>query len=149
MEDPPDINNEYSKEKSAGAVMSLMWLLRLTRCDIALAVNVCSRRCRSPTPWCWKHILKILSYLNRTGVYGILFEKASRPIFTLSYDASHGIYPSRRGQQMVILTWGSGVVSAYSSVIRLITLSSTESEHMEVNEGCTLGMHAEHMLLQV
>jgi hypothetical protein len=46
---------------------------------------------------------------------------------------------------MVILTWGSGVVSAYSRVIKLITLSTTESEHMAVNEGCTLGMHAYHM----
>jgi hypothetical protein len=135
VDDPPDIDNEYSKEKYAGAVMSLMWLSRLTRCDIAFAVNVYSKICRSPTPWCWKHVLKILSYLNRTGKYGILYEKVLRPTFTLSCDASHGIYPSGCGQQMVILTWGSGVVSAYSRTIRLITLSSTESEHMAVNEG--------------
>ena len=50
---------------------------------------------------------------------------------------------------MVILTWGSGVISAYSRTIKLITLSSTESEHMAVNEGCTLGMHAEHMLTEM
>jgi hypothetical protein len=143
--DPPDADVEFSKEKYAGAVMSLMWLSRLTRCDIAFAVNVCSRRCRAPTSWCWKHILKILSYLERTGVYGILYEEVPRPRFILSCDASHGIYPSGRGQQMVILTWGSGVVSAYSRVIKLITLSTTESEHMAVNEGCTLGMHAYHM----
>ncbi len=101
-DDPPDTNMEYSKEKYAGAVMSLMWLSRLTRCDIAFAVNVCSRRCRAPTLWCWKHVLKILSYLNRTGVYGILYKKVPNPAFTLSCDASHGIYPSGRGHQMVI-----------------------------------------------
>jgi hypothetical protein len=50
--DPPYANAEYSKEKYAGAVMSLMWPSRLTRCDIAFAVNVCSRRCRAPISWC-------------------------------------------------------------------------------------------------
>jgi hypothetical protein len=149
VDEPPDIDKDFSKEKYAGTVMSLMWLSRLTRCDIAFAVNVCSKRCRAPTPWCWKHVLRILSYLNRTGIYGILYEKVPTPTFTLSCDASHGIYPSGRGQQMVILTWGSGVVSAYSRTIRLITLSSTESEHMAVNEGCTLGLHAEHMLTEM
>jgi hypothetical protein len=39
---------------------------------------------------------------------------------------------------MVILTWGSGVISAYSRTIRLITLSTTESEHMAVNDGGSL-----------
>ena len=148
-EDPPDTNMEYSKEKYAGAVMSLMWLSRLTRCDIAFAVNVCSRRCRAPTPWCWRQVVKILSYLNRNGVYGILYEKVPNPRFIFSCDASHGIYPSGRGHQMVILTWGSGVISAYSRTIRLIILSTTESEHMAVNDGCTLAMHIEHMAAEM
>jgi hypothetical protein len=144
-EDPPDNDPEFSKEKYAGAVMSLMWLSRLTRCDIAFAVNVCSRRCKQPTVQCWKHVLKILSYLERTGVYGIVYEKVERPIFTLSCDASHGLYPSGRGHQMVILRWGSGVICAYSKAIRLMTLSSTESEHVAVNEGCTLALHVDFM----
>ena len=46
---------------------------------------------------------------------------------------------------MVILTWGSGIIAGYSRVMRLITLSTTESEHVAVNDGCTLGIHADHM----
>ncbi len=46
---------------------------------------------------------------------------------------------------MVILTWGSGVIGAYSGVMKLMTLSSTESEHVAVNDGCTLRIHADHM----
>jgi hypothetical protein len=125
--------------------MSLMGLSRLRRCDIAFAVKVCSKRFRSSTIWCWRHALKVLSYLQRTGVYGILCEKVSWPIFTLTCDASHGIWLSGRAHQMVIITWGAGVVSAYCRVIRLITLSSTESEHAAMNDGCTLATHAEHM----
>ncbi len=49
---------------------------------------------------------------------------------------------------MVILRWGSGVISAHSKVIRLITLSSTESEHV-VNEGCTLALHADYMATEM
>ncbi len=90
-DDPPDGDAEFSKEKYAGVVMSLMWLARLTKCDIAFAVNVCSRRCRAPIVWCWKHVVKILSYLERTGVYGIVYEKVPRPIFTLSCDAQSTI----------------------------------------------------------
>jgi hypothetical protein len=47
---------------------------------------------------------------------------------------------------MVILRWGSGVVSAYSKAIKLMTLSS---EHVAVNEGCTLALHAGYMATQM
>ena len=50
---------------------------------------------------------------------------------------------------MVVLTWGSGIVAAYSRVMRLITLSPTESEHVAVNDGCTLGIHADHMATEM
>jgi hypothetical protein len=129
--------------------MSLMWLVRLTRCDIAFAVNVCSRRCRQPIVQCWKHVLKILSYLERTGVYGIVYEKVERPVFTLSCDTNHGLYPSGRGHQMVILRWGSGVICVYSKAIRLMTLFSTESEHVAVNEGFTLASHVDYMATEM
>ncbi len=110
-EDPSDNDPESSKEKYAGAVMSLMWLARLTRCDIAFADNVCSRRFKQPTVQCWKHTIKILSYLERTGAYRIVYEKVERPIFTLSYDASY---------QMVILRWDSGALCLHSKAIRLM-----------------------------
>ncbi len=148
-QDPPEDAEPFSKEQYAGAVISLMWLSRLTRCDIAFAVNVCSKRCRSRTRWCWQHVLRVLAYLEQTGVYWIVYERVPNPVFKLSCDASHGIYPSGREHQMVVLTWGSGVVAAYSRVIRLITLSSTESEHVAVNDGCTLGIHADHMATEM
>ncbi len=50
---------------------------------------------------------------------------------------------------MVILRWGSGVIGAYSKAIRLITLSSTESEHVAVNEGCTLAIHVDHLATEM
>ncbi len=91
-EDPPENDPEFSKEKYAGAVMSLMWLARLTRCDIAFAVNVCSRRCRAPTTWCWKHVVKILSYLERTGVYGIVYERVDDGILRFRQSLIACIY---------------------------------------------------------
>ncbi len=94
-------------------------------------------------------MVKILFYLERSGVYAIVYEKVDRPVFTFSCDASHGIYPSGRGHQMGLLRWGSGVIGAYSKVIRLITLSSTESEHIAVNEGCTLALHADHLATEI
>jgi len=148
-QDSPEGSEAFSKERYTGAVMSLMWLARLTRCDIAFAVNVCSRRCKEPTKWCWQHVLKLLAYLKQTGAYGIIYERKPNPRFIISCDASHGIYPSGRGHQMVILTWGSGMIAAYSRVIRLITLSSTESEHVAVNDGCTLGIHADYMAAEM
>jgi hypothetical protein len=69
-----------------------------------------------------KLVLRVLAYLNQTGVYGIIYEKKPNPMFRISCDASHGIYPSGRGHQMVILTWGSGIIAGYSRVMRLITL---------------------------
>ena len=50
---------------------------------------------------------------------------------------------------MVVLTWGSGVAATYSRVMRLITLSSTESEHVAVKDGCQLGIHADHMATEM
>jgi hypothetical protein len=44
----------------------------------------------------------------------------------------------------------SGIVAAYIRVMRLIArLSSTESEHVAVNDGCTLGIHADHMAIEM
>ncbi len=50
---------------------------------------------------------------------------------------------------MVILKWGSGIGGTYSKVIKLMTLSSTESEHVAVNEGCTLALHADYMVTEM
>ena len=33
--------------------------------------------------------------------------------------------------------------------MKLMTLSSTESEHVAVNDGCTLGIHADHMATEM
>jgi hypothetical protein len=82
-QDPPEGSESFSKERYAGAVMSLMWLSRLTRCDIAFTVNVCSRRCKAPTRWCWQHVLRVLAYLKQTGVYGIVYERKPNPFLLL------------------------------------------------------------------
>ncbi len=91
-------------------------------------------------------MLRVLAYLDQTQVYDIVYEKMLNLMFTLSCDTSNGNTPKWSDSQMVKLTWGSGVIAAL--YMKLITLSSTESEHEAANDRCTLGIHAERMTME-
>jgi hypothetical protein len=82
-------------------------------------------------------VCRIAKYLRDRPGTGVLF-KRSHPIRAFIYcDSSHALYPDGKGQAGIFLTLGSGYIHARTSKLKMITLSSTESEMCVMSEGAT------------
>jgi hypothetical protein len=53
------------------ALMSIMYVARLTRPDILLATTYLATKAQTPTIYHWKQLLRIVKYLNHTKGYGV------------------------------------------------------------------------------
>ena len=62
---------------------------------------------------------------------------------TIYTDASHATHRDGKGHVGMIVTLGSGCIGAKSSKIRMVTLSSTESEGVALCDGLDLGWMGE------
>lgn len=62
------------------AIGSLMFLVLVSRPDIAYAVNVASRYCDKHNQSYWSAVKRILKYLIGTLGYGILYESGGRKL---------------------------------------------------------------------
>jgi hypothetical protein len=120
-----------------GMVMSLMYTARLTRADILLPVCYMATKSQSPSHEDYLKVCRIAKYLRDRSGTGVLY-KRGQPIKAFVYcDSSHALYPDGKGQAGIFLTLGSGYIHARTSKLKMITLSSTESEMCVMSEGAT------------
>jgi len=92
---------------------------------------------QSPTREDYLKVCRIAKYFRDSPGTGVLF-KRNQPIKAFLYcDSSHALYPDGRGQAGLFMTLGSGYVQARTSKLKMITLSSTESEMCAMSEGAT------------
>jgi hypothetical protein len=66
---------EMSSVPYREAIGSLMYLMVMTRPDIAFAVNQVSQYCQNPGPGHWNGVKRILAFLAGTSNRGLLFKK--------------------------------------------------------------------------
>ena len=88
----------------------------------------------------------MLKYVKLGSDYGVLFKKSAGICATIYTDASHGLHQDGKGQIGIIATLGSGYVGARTSKIKMITLSSTESEQLALCEATTYARWMRKML---
>lgn len=60
------------------AVGCLMYLMIVSRRDIAFAVGQISRYCKNPGPAYWEMVIRILTYLSRTRNHWLFFSGSSQ-----------------------------------------------------------------------
>ena len=121
-------------------------MARLTRADILFPTVFLATRSQSPTVDDYQKLCRILKYVKRGPDYGVLFRKDAGICATVYTDASHGLHEDGKGQIGIIATLGSGYVGARSSKIKMITLSSTESEQLALCEATTYAKWMRKML---
>jgi hypothetical protein len=120
-----------------GMVMSLMYAARLTRADILMPVCYMATKSQSPSHEDYLKVCRIAKYLRDRPGAGVEF-KRGQPIRAFVYcDSSHALYPDGKGQNGIFLTLGSGYIHARTSKLKMVTLSSTESEMCSMSEGAT------------
>jgi len=113
--------------KYLSLVMTLMYLARMTRADILFAVTVLSSRCKHPTKGDLLAACRVLRYLIDSGVWGIMYKPISLR-WNVYVDSSHMLHEDQRGHIGLVLSVGSGYVFASSSKMRLVTLSTKDTE---------------------
>jgi hypothetical protein len=142
--DPPTDRIHY-----LGMVMSTLYLARLTRADILFPTVYLATKSQAPTNGDYQKLCRVLKYVKKSGDFGVTFLKESGITATIYTDASHGLHNDGKGQVGVIMTLGSGYVQARTSKIKMITLSSTESEQVALCEATTYARWARKMLLDL
>jgi hypothetical protein len=149
-EDALDPNNEGANKKVyLSVVMSLMWLARLTRADILFPTTYLASRSQNPTRACMLAAARILKYLQDTKVQVIHFKGGDeiRGLGIRVYtDASHGTHLDGRGHGGIFVTMGSGYIHARSTKVKMITISSTETEQYVMCEGTTYAIWGRAMM---
>ena len=133
----PDGDTPVDKTHYQGMVMSVMYLARLTRADVLFPTTYLASKCQKPTTKNYNDLCRVLKYLEKNPDYGIMFRKDAGITATIYTDASHGLRSDGKGHVGIIITLGSGYVQAKSTKIKIITLSSTESEGVALCEATT------------
>jgi hypothetical protein len=92
---------------------------------------------------------RILKYLRDTKVQAIYFkggEEIKGIGLRVYCDASHGTHADGKGHGGIIVTMGSGYVHARSTKVKMITLSSTETEQYVMCEATTYAIWGRAMM---
>lgn len=111
----------------ASLVMSLMYLARYTRPDILFACSVLSTWCSDPDETHMKRACRVLKYVGTSGDVGITYKKCT-VVCTIGADAGHAIHDDGKGHGGHTCSLGSGIIWSRSYKVKMITLSSTETE---------------------
>ena len=113
-----------------------MWLVVMSRPDIANAMRAVARHSHDPTARHWKTVLMITEYLVGTKDLGLTFERGSGLNLSVFADANYAEKADdRRSVSGVAVTLGNSVVSWVSSTQKIVTLSTTEAEYVALGDG--------------
>ena len=126
---------EMSSVPYCEAIGSLMYLMVMTRPDIAFAVNQVSQCCQNPGPGHWNGVKRILAYLAGTSNHGLLFKKNDEGSLIGYCDADYaGDADKRRSTTGYIFLLYRGPVSWCSKRQSCTALSTTEAEFVAACE---------------
>lgn len=130
--------------------MTLMYVARLTRPDILMAVTVLSTRCSKPTAQDMKHALRVLRYLRGTKGHGILIQCTNLNVHGSS-DSSHNIHVDGKGHTGFVVSMGDSfsIVHVRSVKQKLTAQSSTDAELIALNECTKMVIHIRQLLQEM
>ena len=116
-------------------VGGLNYLAQYTRPDILYAVSILAQQCSQPTTGDAKKAIRIFRYLESTVNYGLKFGTGEIKLQCF-VDAAHHSYTDGKGHYGYSFSLGEndGAFFAKSRKMKLVTLSSTESEYVALCE---------------
>ena len=137
VEPTPANSEDIDRSLYMSIVMSVMFLSRFTRPDLAFAVSMLSTHCTKPNRHHMKQAIKLLHYIANSDDMAIVYETVSTQP-TIYADASHATHHDGYGHGCLVIKVGTGAIFCRSYKLKLITLSSTESEHVVLCDAATL-----------
>ena len=137
VEAAPPTSGPVDRHLYMSIIMSVMFLSRFTRPDLAFAVSILSTHCTNPVKQHMRQAIKMLQYIANTADLAITFLPAM-PNPTIYADASHTTHHDGYGHGCIIIKLGTGILYCRSYKLKIVTLSSTESEHVVLCDASTL-----------
>nr|XP_048331591.1 secreted RxLR effector protein 161-like [Ziziphus jujuba var. spinosa] len=118
------------------AVGSVMYVMILTRPDLAHSISVLSRFMANPGRGHWEALKWLLRYLKHTANEGLIYKKDSSEVELNGYlDSDYaGDRDKRRSMSSYAFTLCGNCISWKSQLQPVVALSTTESEYMAATE---------------
>ncbi|GBN19276.1 Copia protein [Araneus ventricosus] len=119
-------NTQYRK-----AVGALLYIATVSRPDIAVAVNILSRRNEKPRERDWNAVKRIIRYLKTTAELKLIINMDKEPILTAFCDADWANDKSdRKSTSGSVFKLGNCTIQWMSKRQNCVALSSTEAEYV-------------------
>ena len=117
------------------AIGSLMYLATCTRPDLAAAVSELSKFSQNPGAAHWEGVKRVLRYVSGTVGDGLLYKRGAQVEVWGYSDAGHaGCQETSKGRSGYVFLSAGAAISWRSSMMKLVTHSSCESEYVGLSE---------------
>ena len=117
------------------AIGSLMYLATCTRPDIAAAVSELSKFSQNPGSAHWEGVKRVLRYVSGTISDGLMYKRGAQVEVCGYSDVGHaGDKETSRGRTGYVFLSAGAAISWRSSMMKLVTHSSCESEYVGLSE---------------
>ena len=117
------------------AIGSLMYLATCTRPDLAASVSELSRFNQNPGIAHWEGVKHVLRYVKGTVGEGLLYKRGAQVEVWGYSDSGHaGDKETSRGRSGYVFISAGAAISWRSSLMKLVTHSSCESEYVGLSE---------------
>ena len=116
------------REQFHSTMAKIMYLAKRVRPDLLVAVAFLVRRVQSPDVDDWEKMCRLVKYIRSTQGLCIQLSATDHISVTAYVDASFAVHPDYKSHTGSIITLGRGPVYAKSTVQKLNTVSSAESE---------------------
>jgi hypothetical protein len=116
------------REQFHSTMAKIMYLAKRVRPDLLVAVAFLVRRVQSPDIDDWEKMCRLVKYIRSTQGLCIQLSATDHISITAYVDASFAVHPDFKSHTGSIITLGRGPVYAKSTVQKLNTVSSAESE---------------------
>ena len=132
--------SDVDKEQMVGipyrsAIGSLMYLATCTRPDISAAVSELSKFSQNPGAAHWEGAKRVLRYISGTAGEGLLYKRGAQVAVWGYSDSGHaGDKETSRGRAGYIFLSAGAAISWRSSMMKVVTHSSCESEYVGLSE---------------
>ena len=149
----PKTEEEILKMKNVPyrqAVGGLLYVMVMSRPDIAYAVGQVAKYCQNPGPAHWNAFKRILSYLAGTANYGLCYNSDEKNTAIGYTDADYaGDTKTRRSISGFVFLLHGGPVSWASRQQSCTSLSTTEAEFVAASEASKEAVWLIHLLEEI
>jgi hypothetical protein len=124
---------------SVTSLGSINFLAGNTRPDILYTISKAAQRCNAPNQRDLQDLQRVLHYVATTIDQGITYKHNSALQLQCYEDASHNSYLDGKGHLGMLFTLGDNDAAFYakSQKMKLVTLSSNETEYVALCEAST------------